>query len=85
MTKKFVLYLNRDGSKLMINFGISGYNFWVSLIARLDFKLEHGPGTQDWNMGLECGTGQTEIGRKLGVLIHLVTSLKLVDVAFLKI
>lgn len=57
----------------------------MSLITRLDFKLEHGPGTQDWNVGLECGTGQTEIGQKLGVLIHLVTSLELVDAAFFKI
>jgi len=47
--------------------------------------LEHRTGTWDWNVGLECGTGQTEIGQKLGVLIHLVTSLELVDAAFFKI
>jgi len=47
--------------------------------------LECGTGMWDGNVGLECGTGQSEIGQKLGVLIHLVTSLELVDAAFFKI
>ena len=29
----------------------------MSVIAGLDFPVEHGTGTWDWNMGLEHGTG----------------------------